>query len=98
MKDRVSEEGREEEGEVCTMFEDMKEEVRDEEETGGEEEAKMGEQALPLSPANLYTSSTSPVTLSRYAKTRLLKSSQAMSILTRKSHFRSLVITSTWNL
>ena len=33
--------GRKVEEEVCIMFEDMKEEVRGEEETGGEEEAKM---------------------------------------------------------
>ena len=37
---RVSREGRKEEEEVCTMFNDTKEEERDEEETGWEEEAK----------------------------------------------------------
>ena len=41
-KRRISGEGSKEEEEVRTVFEDMKEEVRGEEETGGEEEAKMG--------------------------------------------------------
>ena len=39
-KGRVSREGRKEEEEVCTVFDDIKEEERDEEETGWEEEAK----------------------------------------------------------
>ena len=41
-KRRISGDGRKEEKEICTMFEDTKEEVRGEEETGGEEEAKTG--------------------------------------------------------
>ena len=45
MKRRISGEGRKEEEEVHTVFEDTKEKVRGkergEEETGGEEEAKM---------------------------------------------------------
>ena len=40
VKERVSGEGRKEEEKVHTMFEDMKEEVSGEEETGGEVEAK----------------------------------------------------------
>ena len=40
MKRRISGEGRKEEEEIHTVFEDTKEEVRGEEETGGEEEAK----------------------------------------------------------
>ena len=36
----MSGEGRKEEDEVCTVFEDTKEEVRGEEETEGEEEAR----------------------------------------------------------
>ena len=41
MERRVNGEGRKEEEEICTVFEDMKEEETGEEETGGEEEAKM---------------------------------------------------------
>ena len=42
MERRVNGEGRKEEEEVRTVFEDTREEVRGEEETGGEEEAKTG--------------------------------------------------------
>ena len=41
-KRRISGEGRKEAEEIHTVFEDTKEEVRGEEETGGEEEAKTG--------------------------------------------------------
>ena len=41
-KERVNEEGRKEEEEVHTVLDDMKEEVRGEEEIGWEEEVKTG--------------------------------------------------------